>query len=357
MNTNLPTGALSVETANQPHPAEVLDVSVLILFFNRADSLQQVFDAVRKARPARLFLYQDGPRGERDLKGIQACRNVVAQVDWPCEVHRLFQEKNFGCDPSEFISQQWAFSIADKCIVLEDDDVPSPTFFTFCKEMLDRYEHDERVGMIAGFNTDEFTQDVGSDSYFFTSNFSIWGWASWRRVVEKWDGHYTWLDDVRATNQLKQLIRERKLRKDFLPMCRAHRSQGKEFYETIFHAHLLLNSQLCIMPRVNMVNNLGVSNDSTHFAGSVHTLPSGYRRIFTMGRHDLSFPLSHPKYVIDHVAYRQRVYRIMAWGHPWVRLGRSLEELWINLRHGQWKRITSALANRLRITFIGRSFK
>ena len=40
-----------------------LDVSVLILFFNRSDVLEKVFAEVRKARPARLFLYQDGPRG------------------------------------------------------------------------------------------------------------------------------------------------------------------------------------------------------------------------------------------------------------------------------------------------------
>lgn len=134
-----------------------MDISVLILFFNRPDSLAKVFEAVRKARPARLFLYQDGPRGERDIPGIEACRRVVERVDWPCHVERLYQERNYGCDPSEFISQRWAFSQTDKCIVLEDDDVPSPSFFTFCKEMLDRYADDERIGMIAGFNTDERT--------------------------------------------------------------------------------------------------------------------------------------------------------------------------------------------------------
>ena len=66
----------------------MLDISVLILFFNRPESLAKVFEQVRKAQPARLFLYQDGPRGEKDLPGIQACRDIVAQVDWPCEVHR-----------------------------------------------------------------------------------------------------------------------------------------------------------------------------------------------------------------------------------------------------------------------------
>ena len=127
-----------------------MDISVLILFFNRPEVLKPVFDEVRKAQPARLFLYQDGPRGERDMPGIEACRKIVEQVDWPCEVHRMFQEKNYGCDPSEFISQRWAFSQVDKCIVLEDDDVPTQSFFRFCKEMLDRYENDDRIGMIQG---------------------------------------------------------------------------------------------------------------------------------------------------------------------------------------------------------------
>ncbi len=49
----------------------LVDVSVLILFFNRPKLLAQVFEQVKKARPARLFLYQDGPRGERDMPGIE----------------------------------------------------------------------------------------------------------------------------------------------------------------------------------------------------------------------------------------------------------------------------------------------
>ena len=131
----------------------LVDVSVLMLFFNRPEPLKKVFEQVQRAKPARLFLYQDGPRSEADMPGIMACRQVVSAIDWDCEVHQCYQPTNYGCDPSGFMSQQWAFSMTDKCIVLEDDVVPSPTFFTFCKEMLDRYEHDERVGMIAGFNT------------------------------------------------------------------------------------------------------------------------------------------------------------------------------------------------------------
>ena len=200
----------------------LVDVAVLILFFNRPRQLAQVFEQVKKARPSRLFLYQDGPRGEKDLPGIEACRQVVADIDWECEVHQLYQKKNYGCDPSEYISQKWAFSHADKCIVLEDDDVPSVSFFRFCKEMLDRYENDTRISMIAGFNNEEITPDVPYD-YFFATTFSIWGWASWKRVVDQWDEHYTFLDDTFNMQQLKNLIRERKYRNDFIYMCQRQR--------------------------------------------------------------------------------------------------------------------------------------
>lgn len=324
----------------------LVDVAVLILFFNRPQQLAQVFAQVKKARPSRLFLYQDGPRGERDMPGIEACRKVVADIDWECEVERLYQEKNFGCDPSEYISQKWAFSKADKCIVLEDDDVPAVSFFRFCKEMLDRYEHDTRISMIAGFNPEEITQGVPYD-YFFSTNFSIWGWASWRRVTDQWDEHYTFLDDDFNMKQLRQLIKEHGFRSDFLYMCRRHREQQKAFYETIFHASILLGSGLSIVPTRNMVNNLGVTADSTHFAGSVHTLPRGYRRIFTMKRHEVEFPLKHPRYVVENVAHKKNVYRIMGWDHPWVKIGRSFEELFLNLRYGNFSIIAKAVKNRI----------
>lgn len=335
----------------------MVDLSVLILFFNRPDKLANLFAEVRKAQPARLFLYQDGARGPHDMKAMQACRRIVEKIDWPCEVHRKYQTENFGCDPSNYLSQQWAFSLTDKCVVFEDDDIPSQSFFCFCKEMLDRYADDERIGMIQGFNQEEYTTDVGQDDYFFTSNFSIWGWASWSRVVLAWDKDYRWLADPEAVGRIQALTDERKLRRDFLPMARAHKASGKAFYETIFHAHLLLHSQLAIVPRVNMISNRGVTDDSVHFAGSVRTLPSGYRRIFTMRHHDINFPLHHPRYIVDHVRFRQRVYRIMGWRHPWIKVWRSFEEFFLNLRYGQWRRLANAFISRLVVIFRGRRFR
>lgn len=327
------------------HPART-DIAVLMLFFNRPDSFRQVFEEVRKARPSRLFLYQDGPRGPRDMEGIMACRRIAEQVDWECDVRRNYQERNQGCDPSGYLSHKWAFSLADKVMVLEDDVVPSQSFFPFCKEMLDRYEHDERVGMIAGFNVDEVTPDVPSD-YFFTTAFSIWGWASWRRVVDRWDGTYSFMDCPFAMKQLRDMVRKQRLRADLLTMCNDHRSAGKPYFESIFWTTMIMNSMLAIMPRCNMISNVGAMADSTHFSTSLATMPRRLRRIFTMERHELDFPLRHPQHVVEYVDYKERLYLVNAWGHPWRKVCYSLEELWLNLRRGQLASIGKALRRRV----------
>ena len=329
------------------YPAKT-DIAVLLLVFTRSNTLQQVFNEVRKARPSKLFLFQDGARGERDLAGIEACRQIVSDenIDWECEVHRNYQDQNLGCMTAGYTAHRWAFSLADKVIVLEDDVVPTQSFFPFCKEMLDRYENDERITMVSGFNMDEQTADCPYD-YFFTSAFSIWGWASWRRVVSQWDEQLSFLDDPYNLDQLQQLIKARAYKSDFIRTCRLHRSSGLPQFETIFWSHMMLNNGLAVMPVRNQINNIGAMEDSAHYS-ALKTLPKAVRRIFTMQRYELSFPLRHPKYVVDNVAYQQRMYRYNAWDHPWIKISRSFEELFLNLCYGNISQITRSLTRRIR---------
>jgi len=330
-----------------------VDVAVLILFFIRKDTLQMVFNEVSRARPSKLFLFQDGARNTGDISGIEACRKIVADenIDWECEVHRNYQEHNLGCMTAGFHAHRWAFTLAEKVIILEDDVVPSLTFFQFCKEMLDRYENDERVTMISGFNMDEKTRDCPYD-YFFTSAFSIWGWASWRRVVSQWDEHLSFMDDSYNLTQLQQLIKARGYKRNFIRTCQLHRASGKPQFESIFWSHMMLSNGLAIMPSKNMVSNVGATATSAHYS-ELDTLPRAVRQIFTMGRYDLTFPLRHPRYVTDNVAYQQRMYLYNAWDHPWIKMARSFEELWLNLQHGNLKHIMKSINRRI-LKWIGR---
>lgn len=337
---------------NQPTTPPSIDVAVLVLFFNRPEPLRQTLEAVRQARPSRLFLYQDGPRDERDIEAINECRKVAESlIDWQCDVRRNYQSDNSGCDPSNYNAQKWAFSMADKCIVLEDDDVCTVSFFRFCKELLDRYENDRRVWMITGFNHEEHTPTQDNADYLFARTCTIWGWASWKRVFDTWDAAYSWVDDPQKFELFKKLIKQRRLHRDYIRMTLQHKASGKPFYESIFFASMLFNDGLCAVPRSNLLNNLGpISGDSTHYGDSLNTLPKGFRRIFTMNRHELEFPLTHPDKVEEDVEFRKRVYRILAWDNPAIKVCRSLEELALNIKHGHFKNIARAISNRIRKT-------
>ena len=69
--------------------------------------------------------------------------------------------------------------------------------------------------------------------------------------------------------------------------------------------------------------------------------------MFTMPRYELQFPLRHPRHVIENVSYKESVYRANAWGHPCIKVARSLEELLRNLRYGNFANIGRAI--RLRV--------
>jgi hypothetical protein len=185
-------------------------------------------------------------------------------------------------------------------------------------------------------------------SYFFTSAFSIWGWASWRRVVEQWDEKYRFLDDAFSMQQLDALIRQRGYRKEFIKMCHDHRDSGEPQFESIFWATMLFNSGLAVMPSKNMINNVGASADSTHYS-AYKTMPRRLKQLFSMPRYDIDFPLHHPRYVIEEVGYWKRMYKANGWGYPLTKVSRSLEELWLNLRYGNWAFIFKSIGRRLRI--------
>lgn len=274
------------------------DVNVLIIFFVRDDVLKKTFEAVREARPRRLLLWQDGAREGRqdDVEGIERCRKIVDNIDWDCEVYKNYQTQNWGCDPSTFYSHKWAFSIVDKCIVLEDDCCPMQSFFPYCKELLDRYENDQRINRICGMNN-LGSFDSCPDSYLFTRTGSVWGWATWKRVADSWEEHYEFLDDEYS-------LKFSKVSDKYLKGVRLHASTGKPYWESVQTMRKYLSSSYDIIPTKNMIKSLGMSEESTHSVADPRLIPKKFRKVFyEMECYDMEFPLKHPRYMVENTDY------------------------------------------------------
>ena len=158
-----------------------LVIPVAFIVFNRPDKTQKVFSEIAKAKPTKLLVICDGARDNRagELKRVKQVKQIVSQVDWPCEVLTNFSDVNLGCKRRVSSGLDWVFEQVNEAIILEDDCLPNQTFFRFCQEMLRRYQNDQRVGIISGTN---FRSDFrfSQDSYFFSKYVHIWGWATWK---------------------------------------------------------------------------------------------------------------------------------------------------------------------------------
>ena len=168
-----------------------METPVLYIIFNRLDTVKRSFAPIREARPARLYVAADGPRdnkeGERE-RCEEVRQWVLSQVDWDCQLHTRFQDRNVGCGhhPADAIS--WLFEHETQGVIIEDDCVAAPSFFAFATEMLERYHDDKDVSIVCGSNFDKQRTCQAKDAdYFFSKISYTWGWATWRRNWTDYD--------------------------------------------------------------------------------------------------------------------------------------------------------------------------
>lgn len=290
-----------------------IDVAVLLIFFTRTEITKRTFEQIRKARPARLYLYQDGPRQNRkdDIDNIKKCREVIeSMIDWDCKIYRKYQENNYGCDPSEYISQKWMFETETKGIIIEDDDVMAVSFFRFCKELLDKYENDYRINIICGQNHLGIYKDCPYDYLFVRDGGSIWGWATWKRCIDQWDPKYNWLKNPYVIKCMQSEYGIKKANSN-IENCKRHLASGREHYETLNGAQGWLYGNMNIIPTRNMTCNIGIGVETTHSVSDYFKLPRAVRKQLYMKTYDVSFPLNHPQYIQHDEYYWRKVNRLV----------------------------------------------
>ncbi len=289
-----------------------LRAPVVLFAFNRPELTSRVFATIRAARPSRLFLVCDGPRADRpgEADRCAAVRQILSEVDWPCEVERNYSDENMGCGLRVSSGIEWVFARTEEAIFLEDDILPDSTFFRYCDELLERYRTDERVLTISGYNAfGESTATV--ESYWFSAYPRSWGWASWRRAWYGYDFHMSAWPTFRASPAWRQKRSEE--REAFCPWM----DDVFAGLPSIWDAQLLLlawqKDALTVIPRQNLVENLGFGVGATN----TPTVPA----LSPHGTWPMGFPLKHPDA---------------------VRRDRAQELRWVRLEH----RITGSAAGR-----------
>lgn len=325
----------------------LVNVPVKTNIWIRPECQRAQFEVIKQAKPSILFLSSDGGRNEREWEAININRKMFdEEIDWNCIVYRIYMEKNYGLYEMGRIRKDTIWDNVDRCIFLEDDQLPAVSFFKFCAELLDKYENDTRVGVICGYNI-LGDYDRTSSDYFFSSKGSIWGYATWRRVSQDRIRDFKLISDQYS---LSLLADQTKQDKESWRRIRSvaetgtydgHRPTG-EFYNDfdVYSLH-----RLQIIPKRNMISNIGSTSNATN-ADSLDQLPKGIRIAFNSPVYEVSFPLKHPVVIAPDMYFAKKRNRILAYGHPVIKAYRRLVRGIKKLRKGDMKYIIRKMDGR-----------
>ena len=241
----------------------MLNTPVVFLIFRRPDLTAQVFEAIRQAKPTKLLVVADGPRNEDEVVLCQQSREITEQIDWECEVFRNYSDVNLGCRERVASGITWAFEQVEEAIILEDDCLPTFSFFTFCETLIERYRYDERIMMISGDNF-QMGNIRNEYSYYFSRYVHIWGWASWRRAWKHYDVEMkTWLQ-FKEQGFIQSICENRHEQEYWIDIFDQVFSGVINTWDYQWLYASWTQSGLSIIPSYNLVKNIGCGLDATH---------------------------------------------------------------------------------------------
>jgi hypothetical protein len=274
-------------------PPAPLRTPVLFTAFSRYDTSRRVMEAIRIARPPKLYFACDGPRHEEEKVRTDKVRSLVELVDWPCELHTRFQDTNQGLKKCMSENMTWFFQHEPEGIVLEDDTEPVPSFFWFCEELLERYRNDDRIWWILGNNLMAERDAKPLTSYYFSEHGygAPWGWAGWRSSWELYDVDMKAWPKVKDTPEWNAFFLSKAEREEAHGLFNSTWDGSIHTWDFQHDFARILNKGITIMPELNLVRNIG-------FEGTGTNTVQGHDPRNLDNACEMPFPLVHPTEVV-----------------------------------------------------------
>lgn len=294
-----------------------LATPVALVIFNRPDLTAAVMETIRAARPTKLLVIADGPRTEAERARCDAARAAIV-VDWPCELLTHYSDVNLGCKGRVSSGIDWVFSECEEAIILEDDCLPSASFFPFCEALLARYRDDERVMCVGGMSLYPGSPARADETYYFSRYGATNGWGSWRRAWRHVDVEMSDWPAFKRAGRMEDMFPSRRERWFWTELFDAqHRGEINTWDFQWLFARLARNG-LCAAPVRNMVANQGFRADATHTLA----MPAAWAPAKERHEH---WELVHPAYVLPSTEvdryYFQKIFNPQ--GYPGIALQRA----------------------------------
>ncbi len=248
---------------------KTIDIAVAIVVFNRLDCVQENLKAIRVAAPPRFYVISDGPRDNvpGEAEKVMAVRKYIEEnVDWDCELIKVYAEKNMGCTRRSVSGYDEVFRHEEMAILIEDDSIGEWSFFPYCEKMLKYYKDDTRVMMIAGQNR---IPSYKTDSdYIYSAMPSKYVWGTWRRAWEKYHDAEQGNFDLDAAMKWCRKYTNRRVGYYYGSKLISCKMKYPDIWDGIWDCAIFANQGIGIVPPFNMVYYIGANReDATYMKG------------------------------------------------------------------------------------------
>ena len=282
----------------------MFETPILLLVFNRPAHTRKMWEVIRQLKPKNLYVVGDGARNthHEDAGKCQQVQAIFQEIDWDCNFRSIFRQENEGCGRGVANAISWFFSQVPYGIILEDDCLPDASFFPFCAEMLQCYAENQEVMFISG-NCRFAPNDLAGkeSSYHFLRTSGIWGWATWQRAWQNFD--YEMQDFETSLPAIKALFSNKEAEIWEARFREIYKQNRQDVWDYQWHYSVFKHEGLCIVPNVNLVQNVGFDEEATHTKNDTHILASFQKKA-------LHFPIKHPKKIILNISLDQKRWQI-----------------------------------------------
>ena len=300
---------------------EQFDIPVCLFIFQRKDTVLRIIDRISQVKPQKIYLMSDQGRNEEEKKRVQECRKAVeAAINWNCEVIKDYAAENRGVFENIGMGAMRVFSQEEVAIFLEDDNLSEITFFSYCKQMLEKYKDNDRVVWICGTNYLGKYENSSGESYMFTQHLLPCGWASWKKKYTKYYDSFFDTFNETIKERIKPLYRNNPLYKQQMEVIQREYDRmknGERFRSWDYQMCLSIraNDLVGISPANNQIKNIGVDAFSEH--GGVTFADKMTKRFCGMDSYPLEFPLKEPQTVLIDPIYEKKIGNIILYPLDW----------------------------------------
>lgn len=235
---------------------------IALFVYNRPWHTRQTLQALagnELAAESDLLVFSDGPRSSSDEQAVSEVRALFDRLSGFRTVQVSCRTTNAGLANS--IIEGVTRTVADhgRVIVVEDDLVTSRFFLRFLNDGLDRYETEDRVISIHGYNYPV----RGLPASCFIRGADCWGWATWKRG---WDLFEQDGRDLLARLTQQGLVDRFDMNGAFpyVRMLRAQIAGRNDSWAIRWYASALLADRLTLYPGHSLVHNIGNDGSGAH---------------------------------------------------------------------------------------------